>query len=779
MGFLPARMTRLLVGGHQQHMAAAIDLLHAEGAVHLEDFEDPTGTTRIGSPLPAGAAASELLVKTRGLLKALGAEAVAPAAGPVDPRHTLAQAESATTAIVERASQHRADWAALESEQAALRPYAGLDVELSALAGLASVRVFVGLARSDPSDAVRAAAPASEIQAVASRSGFAVLAVVPVRDAAAAERALASAGFANAALPAGRSGTPAQRLAAIEAEQSRLQSALAASDADLARLRAEWAPRLASAERALTAEVEKTQAPLRFGTTASTFHVEGWVPRSAANRVKNALAARFGDSVYVEDLGDAPRGGHGAHGHGGPGGGHGAPAGGNHFAQDTHAAMPAPAEADAASPHGAGSAEEHHATDAKDEPPIHLENKGPARPYEFLLGLLGKPRYNEIDPTKLMLVFFPLFFGLMVGDLLVGLIIAGVGLVLRRKYVFGIGGPAVGRVLVMGGLAAALVGGVVFGEALGIHFVTPEPHEPGEEKEISWEQVLGLHLPDHGFVHKTGAHAEAHAPDVHAPDTEGGTPADQHDLENATSNATATIEPHQDHAEPVGEETSGGLLGMLAPHSDTHLVVGGLTLGHYSKIHDIQALLIWSILIGIVHLNLGFFLGVRNVSQAHGIKLAVQEKLAWVTLQVGAGIAVWGFAGGPGWALPAGAGTVVASIALLWMGAQHVLGAGFIAVLEVFGLVGNLLSYTRLAAIGASKAGMVIAFSAIGFETLGGGDVHSPVAWLVYLLGFVMIIVLSILAGSLQSLRLQFVEFFQKFYTGGGRPYLPFGRRAA
>src|SRR5688572_26726552 len=127
MGFLPARMTRLLVGGHRQHMAAAIDLLHAEGALHLEDFQDPTGTTSIGSPLPAGAAASELLVKARGLLKALGAEGTLPA-GPVDPRHTLAQAEGSTTAIVDRANQHRADWAALEAELAALRPYAGLDV---------------------------------------------------------------------------------------------------------------------------------------------------------------------------------------------------------------------------------------------------------------------------------------------------------------------------------------------------------------------------------------------------------------------------------------------------------------------------------------------------------------------------------------------------------------------------------------------------------------------------------------------------------------------------
>jgi V/A-type H+/Na+-transporting ATPase subunit I len=768
MPFLPARMTRLLVGGHQQHMAGVIDVLHAEGAVHVEDYEDPTGTTRIGSPLAAGSSASELLVKVRGLLKALGADGMAPAAGD-SPSHTLAQAEQATLAILDRAAQHRASWVALESEEASLRPYSGLDVELSALTGLASVKVFVGQARSDPSPALHALGVPLEVQTSPAGSGVALVAIVSAKDGPAAEKALAASGFSPAVLPAGRSGTPAARLSAIEAEKSRLTSALAASDADLARLRAEWGPRLAGAERALAAEVEKTQAPLRFGVTEATFHVEGWVPRSAANRVKNALAARFGDALYVDDLGDAPR--HEPHTHGHTGGAHA-------FAKDTHAAMPAPAEADAHGGH-AHAAEEHHAVDAKDEPPIHLENKGPAKPYEFLLGLLGKPRYNEIDPTKLMLVFFPLFFGLMVGDFLVGLIIAGVGLFLQKNYVFGIGGPAVGKVLVMGGLAAAVVGLFVFGEALGIHFVTPEPHEIDEQKEISWEEILGLHLPDHGLVHKSGeAHvAEALAgADTHAAVADAAT--DSHADGTATDAAHAaetTVAPHQEHEEPA---ETGGILGMFAPHSDVHLVVAGLTLGWYSKIHDIQALLLWSVAIGLVHLNLGFFLGVRNVKQAHGLKLAIQEKLAWVTLQVGAVLAILGLTADLSWGLPVGGGIVLASIALLWMGAQHVLGAGFIAVLEVFGLVGNLLSYTRLAAIGASKAGMVIAFTAIGFETLGHGDVHSPVAWLVYLVGFLLIIVLSILAGSLQSLRLQFVEFFQKFYTGGGRPYLPFGRRA-
>ena len=771
MAFLPARMTRLLVGGHQAHMQAAIDALHAEGAVHVEDFQDPSGVTTIGTPLPAGALASEHLVKARGLLKALGGQPARGAPEP-DPALALASAEKALAPVLDAASRLRAELGALESEQAALAPYKGLDVDLGALHGLTSVKVYVGQARSDPLPALQAANLSFDGQAVPAGSGHAVVAVVAAKDAAAAERVLAAAGFTAANLPAGRSGTPAARLAAIAAETGRLQAAIAASAADLERVRAEWGPRLAAAEAAFAAEVEKTQAPLRFGVTQTTFHVEGWVPVAAANRVKNALAARFGDRLYVEDLGDAPRDAHavGHHPHGERPGDHGV---GAHAVPD-HATGTDDVHGD-----------DHHHAGPEDEAPVHLENKGPARPYEFLLGLLGKPRYQEVDPTKLMLVFFPLFFGLMVGDLVVGLIIAAVGLWLKSNKVFGIGGPAVGKVLVMGGLAAALVGGFVFGEALGIHFVTPDPHEEGEEKEISWEEILGWHISgDTGdFVHKTGS--ELHVEALHAVSEPHAGNATNSTSGNATGHAP---DPHAgegagehagDHNATAGDDHGGGgLAGLLAPHSDVHLVVGGITLGWYSKVHDIQALLVWSVLIGLVHLNLGFVLGVRNVAKAHGVTLAIQEKAAWLTLQAGAALAVWGFLGGPGYALPLGGAVAVASVGLLWMGAQKVLGAGFIAVLEVFGLFGNLLSYTRLAAIGASKAGMVIAFTSIGFTTIGGGDVHSAAGWAVFLAGMLLVIVLAILSGALQSLRLQFVEFFGKFFQGGGRPYVPFGRRA-
>jgi V/A-type H+-transporting ATPase subunit I len=714
MSFLPARMRRLLIGGHKAHLEGVIDTLHAEGVLHIEDYADPTHTTQIGTPLEAGDKASGLLVEVRGLQKALGCEGAAPAADAVAPEQAIHEAEAAAKGALDTSAKLTATLQSLESEAAALRPLAGLDVELSAIAGLRSVKVSVGTCRTDPRAAIQAAGFPHELQVAPGPGGLAVLLIIGTAHAAAADKALAENGFAAAQLPAA-SGTPAERLAAVAAERAQAEARLAAVGQERATLAAQWGPRLAAAERALAATVDKTQAPLRFAVTPTTFHVEGWVPRSRLAQVQAALDQRFGAQLYVEDLGDAPREG--------AGGGHPRH---EHASEPTHG-QPLSIQADASAAHA-----EHHAVDAKDEPPIHLENKGLARPYEFMLGLLGKPRYQEIDPTKLMLVFFPLFFGLMVGDLLVGLVIFLFGLWLKRNNIFGIGGPAVGRALVMGGVMAMIVGTFVFGEALGIHFVAPEPGE------MSWVSILGLHLPyadqPHGLLFLTGDAPVAGA------------------AEEAVAHG-----------------------GILAPHALHHLSLGGVVnLGYYSKIGDIQALLAWSLIIGLVHLVLGFSLGVRNVYVSHGIKLAVQEKLAWLTLMAGAGLAIGGMLAGATALLWLGVVAALVSVGLLWAGAQHVLGAGYVAVLEVFGLAGNLLSYTRLAAIGASKAGMALAFSALGFELAGGG----ALGWAIYLFGFLIIIPLSILAGGLQSVRLQFVEFFQKFFVGGGRPYVPFGRRA-
>jgi V/A-type H+-transporting ATPase subunit I len=266
----------------------------------------------------------------------------------------------------------------------------------------------------------------------------------------------------------------------------------------------------------------------------------------------------------------------------------------------------------------------------------------------------------------------------------------------------GMGGPAVGRMLMLSGLFAAIIGTFVFGEALGLHFTSNE--------EVSWTSIFrGIDSTDH------------------------------HSLEELPA----------------------------------HYSLGFLQLGYYSKLGDVTLLLKLSIGIALLHLNMGFVIGFFNVLRAHGMRHAVTEKLAWMILE--AGLALWilsMFPSADPFVAPAlgylGLGLVGLSLVLL------VAGHGALAIMELPSLATNTLSYTRLTAVGMSKAGLALVFNMFAFDMLGGG----VGGWAVWVLGILFILPLAILAGGLHSLRLHFVEFFTKFYEGGGKRYEPFGRRS-
>jgi V/A-type H+/Na+-transporting ATPase subunit I len=67
-------------------------------------------------------------------------------------------------------------------------------------------------------------------------------------------------------------------------------------------------------------------------------------------------------------------------------------------------------------------ADEHHDVDA----PVQLENAAWVRPFQGLLSLFAPPRYGNFDPTWTLAVFFPLFFGIVVGDIGFGLLFAAI-----------------------------------------------------------------------------------------------------------------------------------------------------------------------------------------------------------------------------------------------------------------------------------------------------------------------------------------------------------------
>lgn len=90
------------------------------------------------------------------------------------------------------------------------------------------------------------------------------------------------------------------------------------------------------------------------------------------------------------------------------------------------------------------------------------------------------------------------------------------------------------------------------------------------------------------------------------------------------------------------------------------------------------------------------------------------------------------------------------------------------------GLLGDVLSYLRLYALGLAGAKLGEAFNAIGLQALGDGGL----AWLWFILivvvGHVLNVAMCILGAFVHPLRLNFLEFFKNSgYEGSGRRYKP------
>jgi V/A-type H+-transporting ATPase subunit I len=105
-----------------------------------------------------------------------------------------------------------------------------------------------------------------------------------------------------------------------------------------------------------------------------------------------------------------------------------------------------------------------------------------------------------------------------------------------------------------------------------------------------------------------------------------------------------------------------------------------------------------------------------------------------------------------------GIGTLVMDIVLEWI----------VDVLEIFsGFLANTLSFMRVAGLGIAHASLMTAFMEMAGMTKG------VFAILILILGNVLVIALEGLSAGIQALRLNYYEFFTKYFTGGGLTYNP------
>jgi V/A-type H+-transporting ATPase subunit I len=206
----------------------------------------------------------------------------------------------------------------------------------------------------------------------------AVLVIVTATAAARVERLLAEAGVQEIPVPAAYGGTSLveaiprmlARLGELPAEAERVRREREA----LARAHG---AELRRARAGLHDRLRELEALPLAGVTPRAFVLEGWLPAARRGDLEARLRAAFGDDIAVSEV----------------------------------------------------SKEEWRAEEA----PVVLSNPRLFRPFETLIRLLPLPRYGSIDPTPFVAVFFPAFFGLMLGDVGYGAVLAALGLALHAR----------------------------------------------------------------------------------------------------------------------------------------------------------------------------------------------------------------------------------------------------------------------------------------------------------------------------------------------------------
>jgi V/A-type H+-transporting ATPase subunit I len=104
---------------------------------------------------------------------------------------------------------------------------------------------------------------------------------------------------------------------------------------------------------------------------------------------------------------------------------------------------------------------------------------------------------------------------------------------------------------------------------------------------------------------------------------------------------------------------------------------------------------------------------------------------------------------------------------------MKVLG-GVLKLYDIVGYFGDVLSYARLLALGLATGAIAMAINGVAKMATGIPVVGIVGAIVVLLGGHLFNIAVNCLGGFVHSGRLQYLEFFSKFFEGGGRAFTPF-----
>ncbi len=210
----------------------------------------------------------------------------------------------------------------------------------------------------------------------------------------------------------------------------------------------------------------------------------------------------------------------------------------------------------------------------------------------------------------------------------------------------------------------------------------------------------------------------------------------------------------------------------------------------FTPLNDPMRLLLYSMLFGLIHMFVG--LGIKGVNQLRaGDRIGFfADVVCWYMFLLGLILmllpsSLFASIAGQQIVLPAFAGplskvlTIAGMIGILLFTEREAknpvlrLALGAYGIYGVTGWLSDVLSYSRLLALGLATGVIASVVNQMG-SMAGGGVLGGILLLVVFLIGQTLNLAINLLGAYVHTNRLQFVEFFGKFYDGGGKPFEPF-----
>lgn len=429
------KMKKIQVMGPKNDLQSVVDVLYHTGTVHLEDVSKailPGDTILRKMDFTKSAELTSILMKIGGIFLSLPklADDVQKQVQITEDlqkksqvelfdraSHVVAVLESTTKDLAERKANLEYTLNALGRYEKIIKKIQPLESQLPVLKGFEITVILIQREFRDVLELVRNALveiTRNQFELISADMDEATIATVIIFNKKYSEKVhsfIFSQNVNEIRMPQEYLGKPFNEiLELITEKREKTIEEMSEIDKNLENLSAEWYQELAVLKKVLEDRKEEAGVFGKFGQTEYTFLIEGWVPKKFLKRTKEALNKTFGNRVIVLELDVSP--------------------------------------------------------EKMDDAPTFYDNPSFVKPFEFLIRIIGTPKYREVDPSPLIAIFFPFFFGFMVGDIAYGAIILVFALVMKKIYKTMLWLQSLMDILIISSIPAIFFG-FLFGEFFG------------------------------------------------------------------------------------------------------------------------------------------------------------------------------------------------------------------------------------------------------------------------------------------------------------------------